>query len=147
MALMEEMTEGDTGGKPFSFPKPEIAIEPCFIELDQFVTDSETECPDLPTYENLYTQAFGLAAKFGTLYFDNLLAAYRGSGEGISCYQCRAYNFSTSAGPDPRFEDKLQFRDGSHFSMGSWMVVSTTCRRLLTKTPCMASIRLPTSNT
>jgi ribonucleoside-triphosphate reductase len=72
---------------------------------------------------------FELAAKFGTPYFDNQLPEYRGSGEGISCYQCCAYQFSANPTDDIEFEDKLHFREGKHFSMGSWMVLSLNCAR------------------
>ncbi|MFQ6061582.1 MAG: anaerobic ribonucleoside-triphosphate reductase, partial [Methanosarcinales archaeon] len=84
-ALMEVMLQGDYWGKPFNFPKPEISIEPDFmIEDEEFNKNN----PDLPTYEELYTLAFELSAKYGTPYFDNLLPEYRGAGKGISCYQC-----------------------------------------------------------
>lgn len=128
-ALMEVMIEGDAKGKLFSFPKPEIAIEPCFIDLDPWVQKFDLTNHDLPTYDELYRLAFQLAAKFGTPYFDNMLPAYRGSGEGISCYQCCAYSFNVSAQSDSRFKDKMNFVDGEHFSMGSWMVISLNCPR------------------
>jgi anaerobic ribonucleoside-triphosphate reductase len=81
-ALMEVMLGGDYSGKPFYFPKPEISIEPQFIEkLDE-------ELVDAPTYRELYLLAFELASKYGTPYFDNQIPTYRGSGKGISCYQC-----------------------------------------------------------
>ncbi len=86
-ALMEVMLEGDYWGKPFSFPKPEISIEPDFlIENEEF----NGEHPDLPTYQDLYLMTFELASKYGTPYYDNQIPAYRGAGEGISCYQCLA---------------------------------------------------------
>ena len=86
-ALMEVMLEGDYWGKPFSFPKPEISIEPDFLtENEEF----NGEHPDLPTYHDLYLMTFELASKFGTPYYDNQIPGYRGAGEGISCYQCLA---------------------------------------------------------
>mgnify|MGYP001168580427 FL=1 len=86
-ALMEVMLEGDYWGKPFSFPKPEISIEPDFLaENEEF----NREHPDLPTYHDLYLMTFELASKFGTPYYDNQIPGYRGAGEGISCYQCLA---------------------------------------------------------
>lgn len=125
-ALMNVMLGGDYWGKPFNFPKPEISLEPDFMEEDEMFNRAN---PDLPTYDGLYTLAFELAAKFGTPYFDNQLPAYRGAGNGISCYQCCAYQFSANADEDDRFEDKLYFREGQHFSMGSWQVVSLNCPR------------------
>jgi len=124
--LMEVMLEGDDWGKPFNFPKPEISIEPDFIDEDE---DFNREHPDIPTYRDLYLMTFELASKFGTPYYDNQLPAYRGAGEGISCYQCCAYQFSTTAANDNTFDDKLNFRNGAHFSMGSWQVISVNCPR------------------
>jgi ribonucleoside-triphosphate reductase len=125
-ALMEVMLEGDYWGKPFSFPKPEISIEPDFISEDE---EFNRKNPDLPTYHDLYLLTFELASKFGTPYYDNQIPDYRGAGKGISCYQCCAYQFSAVADEDSEFEDKLSFRDGRHFSMGSWQVVSLNCPR------------------
>ncbi|KAF5416627.1 MAG: DNA polymerase [Candidatus Methanogaster sp.] len=125
-ALMKVMLGGDYWGKPFNFPKPEISIEPYFIEEDE---GFNAKHPDLPTYSELYDLTFELSAKFGTPYFDNQIPAYRGAGEGISCYQCCAYNFSSNADTDSDFDDKLIFKDGKHFSMGAWQVISVNCPR------------------
>ncbi|WP_235855605.1 anaerobic ribonucleoside-triphosphate reductase [Methanofollis fontis] len=125
-AMMEVMLEGDAWGKPFSFPKPEISIEPDFMDEDE---EFNRQHPDLPTYQDLYLLTFELASKFGTPYYDNQLPPYRGAGNGISCYQCCAYQFSATFDKDSEFEDKLYFRDGRHFSMGSWQVVSINCPR------------------
>lgn len=125
-ALMEVMLAGDYWGKPFNFPKPEISIEPDFMIEDEAFNAAH---PDLPTYQDLYLMTFKLAAEYGTPYFDNQLPAYRGAGEGISCYQCCAYQFAATSESDDQFEDKLYFKDGKHFSMGSWQVVSLNCPR------------------
>jgi len=125
-ALMNVMMKGDYWGKPFNFPKPEISIEPDFMEEDDEFNRSH---PELLSYDELYTKAFELAAKYGAPYFDNQLPEYRGAGKGISCYQCCAYNFSSSHERDSEFEDKMYFRDGKHFSMGAWQVVSINCPR------------------
>ncbi|MDH7593892.1 MAG: anaerobic ribonucleoside-triphosphate reductase [Methanomicrobiales archaeon] len=125
-ALMEVMLEGDYWGKPFNFPKPEISIEPDFMQEDE---DYNSLHPDLPTYRDLYLMSFELASKFGTPYYDNQMPEYRGAGKGISCYQCCAYQFSSNASTDGEYEDKMEFRDGRHFSMGSWQVVSINCPR------------------
>jgi len=125
-ALMEVMLGGDYWGKPFNFPKPEISIEPDFMKEDEAFNAAH---PDLPTYQQLYLMTFKLAAEYGTPYFDNQLPAYRGAGEGISCYQCCAYQFAATYESDSLFDDKLYFKDGKHFSMGSWQVVSLNCPR------------------
>ncbi|RLG22607.1 anaerobic ribonucleoside-triphosphate reductase [Methanosarcinales archaeon] len=121
-ALMNVMLQGDVMGKPFNFPKPEIAITP------EFLNDSEG-VSDAPSYDELYSLSFDLTAKFGTPYFDNQIPAYRGGGEGVSCYQCCAYQFSSTAENDEHFEDKMYFVDGAHFSMGAVQVVSINCPR------------------
>ena len=125
-AMMEVMLEGDYWGKPFSFPKPEISVEPDFLTEDE---EYNKRHPELPTYRDLYLLTFELASKFGTPYYDNQIPAYRGAGKGISCYQCCAYQFSAVAEKDNEFEHKLDFRNGRHFSMGSWQVVSVNCPR------------------
>lgn len=125
-ALMNVMLKGDYWDKPFNFPKPEISIEPDFMTEDE---EFNRKYPDLLSYEELYTKAFELAAKYGTPYFDNQLPEYRNGGKGISCYQCCAYNFSSSHTKDSEFEDKLYFRNGKHFSMGAWQVISLNCPR------------------
>jgi ribonucleoside-triphosphate reductase (formate) len=125
-ALMEVMYEGDYWGKPFNFPKPEISIEPDFMEEDE---EFNSQNRDLPTYHDLYLMTFELASKYGTPYYDNQIPPYRGAGEGISCYQCCAYQFSSVADLDDQFDNKMYFRDGKHFSMGSWGVVSINCPR------------------
>jgi ribonucleoside-triphosphate reductase len=125
-ALMNVMMMGDYWGKPFNFPKPEISIEPDFMEEDEEFNRAH---PDILSYDALYTKAFELAAKYGAPYFDNQLPAYRGAGKGISCYQCCAYNFSSSHEKDNQFDAKLNFEDGKHFSMGAWQVVSLNCPR------------------
>ena len=103
-AMMEVMMEGDYWGKPFSFPKPEISIEPDFLKEDE---EFNRNNPDLPSYQDLYLLTFELASKFGTPYYDNQIPAYRGAGKGISCYQCCAYQFSALADEDTQFDDKL----------------------------------------
>ena len=125
-ALMKVMQAGDYWGKPFNFPKPEISIEPDFMEEDE---EFNAANPDMPTYKDLYLLTFELAAKYGTPYYDNQLPAYRGAGKGISCYQCCAYQFAANADNDDLFDEKMHFKDGMHFSMGSWQVVSLNCPR------------------
>ena len=125
-ALMEVMLEGDFWGKPFNFPKPEISIEPDFMTEDE---EFNREHPDIPSYRDLYLLTFELASKYGTPYYDNQIPPYRGAGEGISCYQCCAYQFSSLADEDDAFDTKLVFGEGMHFSMGSWQVVSVNCPR------------------
>ncbi len=126
LALMNVMLQGDAMGKPFNFPKPEISIEPDFMHEDE---EFNKAYPELPSYDELYGKVFELAVKFGSPYFDNQLPAYRGAGKGISCYQCCAYQFSKNADTDDEFDEKIQFKDGKHFSMGSMQVVSVNCPR------------------
>lgn len=128
-ALMEVMIEGDYHGKPFYFPKPEISIEPQFIK--QMEIESNQDLPyDMPSIESLYLLSFKLASKFGTPYFDNQIPQYRGAGKGISCFQCCAYCFSSNEDSDDSFIDKLHFKDGAHFSMGSYQVMTVNFPRL-----------------
>ncbi len=124
-ALMTVMLQGDYWGKPFNFPKPEIALEPDFLTEDQAFNEQH---PELPSYEALYDLAFELTAKYGAPYFDNKIPEYRGAGEGVSCYQCCAYSFKTNP-DDASFKDKMYFRNGAHFTMGGWQVITLNCPR------------------
>jgi len=128
-ALMEVMLEGDYKGKPFYFPKPEISIEPQFIEMMK-VEDEIAFPDDYPSIRELYLLSFKLASKFGTPYFDNQIPQYRGAGKGISCFQCCAYCFSSNEESDDSFIDKLHFKNGAHFSMGSYQVMTVNFPRL-----------------
>ena len=128
-ALMEVMIEGDAVGKPFYFPKPEISIEPQFIQTMEWEDDHEIP-EDIPSIRELYLLSFKLASKFGTPYFDNQIPQYRGAGKGISCFQCCAYCFSSNEESDDSFIDKLHFKDGAHFSMGSYQVMTVNFPRL-----------------
>ena len=133
-ALMEVLLDGDYLEKPFNFPKPEIVLDREFIDNGSLDKEFEIsrhnlaiyEVCSIPTYKELYELAFKLAAETGAPYFDNCIPEYRqpAGGEGISCYQCCSYRFSTSVHADPDFADKLVFKDGAHFSMGSFQVVT-----------------------
>ncbi len=114
-AINEVALEGDYWGKPFNFPKNENYVSPEFFK---------------PEYDDLWLLVHEAVAKFGAPYFDNMLPAYRGYGEGISCYQCCAYQFANTPETDEHFYEKLHFEDGQHFSMGGWQVVSLNMPRL-----------------
>lgn len=61
-AAMEVYLEGDGAGKPFFFPKACIKLRREFIDKDE--------------YDQLLFQAHGVASKFGTPYFLNLIPDY-----------------------------------------------------------------------
>ena len=127
-AFMEVMIEGDYIGKPFYFPKPEIAFEPEYITKMEY-EDKNGITGDYPTIRELYLKSFELASKFGTPYFDNMIPPYRGAGNGIACIQCCSYSFSSGPEADPDFNNKLNFEDGKHFTMGSNQVITLNIPR------------------
>jgi anaerobic ribonucleoside-triphosphate reductase len=114
-AITEVALEGDYWGKPFNFPKNENYVSPEFFR---------------PEYDDLWLLVHEAVSKFGAPYFDNMLPAYRGYGNGISCYQCCAYQFANTPETDAHFNEKLWFEDGMHFSMGGWQVVSLNMPRM-----------------
>ena len=116
--LNEVALHGDFRGKPFNFPKLENTISPEFFK---------------PEYDEFWLDVHRVVAKFGTPYFDNLLPAYRGYGKGVSCYQCCAYCFVETPESSPDFQEKMNFVDGKHFTMGSWQVVSLNLPRMAYK--------------
>jgi ribonucleoside-triphosphate reductase len=54
------------------------------------------------------------------------------TGQGVVSSNC-AYQFNSNSETDSAFDDKLQFIDGQHFSMGSWQVVTLNLPRLAYK--------------
>jgi len=117
-ALYEVALKGDFRGKPFNFPKLENSLSPEFFK---------------PEYDDFWLDVHKVVAKFGTPYFDNLMPPYRGYGKGVSCYQCCAYCFVETPESSPEFNEKMNFVDGKHFSMGSWQVVSLNLPRIAYK--------------
>jgi len=54
------------------------------------------------------------------------------TGQGIVSSNC-AYNFKSNADNDSDFDDKLYFRNGAHFSMGAWQVMTLNLPRIAAK--------------
>jgi anaerobic ribonucleoside-triphosphate reductase len=114
-ALYDVAGKGDYWGKPFNFPKLENSITPEFFK---------------PEYDDEWLDVHKVVAKFGLPYFDNMMPAYRGYGKGVSCYQCCAYCFVETPEDSEDFDEKLNFDNGKHFTMGSWQVSSMNLPRM-----------------
>jgi anaerobic ribonucleoside-triphosphate reductase len=117
-ALYDVAGEGDYWGKPFNFPKLENSLSPEFFK---------------PEYDDVWLDVHKVVAKFGLPYFDNMMPAYRGYGKGVSCYQCCAYCFVETPEDSEDFDEKLNFNNGKHFTMGSWQVASLNLPRIAYK--------------
>lgn len=117
-ALLDEYMKGDAMGKMFNFPKPEV------VQRTRYWKDKE--------FEDVMIKAAQLSAKFGSTYYDNMIPAYRGGEDGVSCFQCCAYSFSED-GKSESFQKKILFEDGAHFSMGGMQVVTINMPRLAYK--------------
>ena len=117
-ALYDVALNGDYWGKPFNFPKLENSLSPEFFK---------------PEYDDVWLDVHKAVAKFGQPYFDNLMPAYRGYGKGVSCYQCCAYCFVETPEDSEDFDEKLNFDNGKHFTMGSWQVASVNLPRMAYK--------------
>jgi anaerobic ribonucleoside-triphosphate reductase len=117
-ALYDVAGKGDYWGKPFNFPKLENSLSPEFFK---------------PEYDDVWLDVHEVVAKFGLPYFDNMMPAYRGYGKGVSCYQCCAYCFVETPEDSEDFDEKLNFDNGKHFTMGSWQVASMNLPRMAYK--------------
>jgi len=117
-ALYDVAGKGDYWGKPFNFPKLENSLSPEFFK---------------PEYDDVWIDVHKVVAKFGLPYFDNMMPAYRGYGKGVSCYQCCAYCFVETPEDSEDFDEKLNFDNGKHFTMGSWQVASLNLPRMAYK--------------
>ncbi len=117
-ALYDVAGKGDYWGKPFNFPKLENSLSPEFFK---------------PEYDDVWLDVHKVVAKFGLPYFDNMMPAYRGYGKGVSCYQCCAYCFVETPEDSEDFDEKLNFDNGKHFTMGSWQVASLNLPRMAYK--------------
>ena len=117
-ALYDVAGKGDYWGKPFNFPKLENSLSPEFFK---------------PEYDDVWLDVHRVVGKFGLPYFDNLMPAYRGYGKGVSCYQCCAYCFVETPEDSEDFDEKLNFVNGKHFTMGSWQVASVNLPRIAYK--------------
>lgn len=129
-ALMEISLEGDYSGKPFPFPKLEIAFEPKFVDDETWKNPLVIGDEVIPSYYELYKLAFKVTAKWGTPYFDNLLMEKKKADSSVSCTQCCAFQFASDSDVDKNFEKKLQFVDGHHFRLGGMQVVSINLPRV-----------------
>lgn len=114
VALLKEYIKGDAMGKMFPFPKPEVVMRKRYFDSEK---------------EEVMMKAAELSAKFGSTYYDNLIPDYRHGDDGLSCYQCCAYKFSDDPSSEG-FQDKLNFVNGAHFSLGAMEVVSINMPRL-----------------
>jgi len=139
-ALMEISLEGDATGKLFPFPKIEIAIEKKFTDIKTWKNklriidelDNNKEKIIAPSYEELYLMAFNVTAKYGILYFDNLLPESKDAENSVGCTQCCSYSFKTDK-EDTNFEDELYFRNGRFFRLGGMQAGSINLPRLAIK--------------
>jgi ribonucleoside-triphosphate reductase len=114
-ATMEVALEGDMYGRPFNFPKIELAMEPKFLAEE---------------YHDLMLSAFQLAAKTGGIYFDNLLMESKHADTSVSCSQCCAYSFKSDESSDDIFTKRLNFEDDESFQLGGHQVVSINLPRI-----------------
>ena len=138
-AYTEIMLGGDAYGRPFSFPKYEIELlaehfdpETWNLELEKTFSDGRVNSRGqayihfqnrivAPCYKELWYDMCKLIARDGTPYIHNSIKLDKGT---VSCYSCCAYNFESSDKNDSEFNDKLHFKGGKHFILGSLQVVT-----------------------
>lgn len=151
-ALMEISLQGDYAGSMFPFPKLEVAIEKKFVDPETWDIPIRTYYPDEdeatdieefktwsdnleiteigPSYKELYELAFKVVARFGSLYFDNMLPEPRKAESTMGCTQCCSYQFKDSSETNKDFDKALNFIDGYHFRLGGMQVVSINLPRM-----------------
>ena len=141
-AYTEVMLHGDAFGRPFSFPKYEIELlsehfdpetwedtllHPDYSrKLEKHDTEHKnyaalSEYVLAPSYKELWMDVCRLIVRDGTPYIHNSLNLEKGT---VSCYSCCAYNFESNNKTDKDFDDKMNFRNGKHFILGSLQVVT-----------------------
>ena len=107
-AFMELFKKGDYHGRFFGFPKLDILVV--------------KEHVDNPTYRDLWKGCFELVAINGAPYFD--IQYHKDTENTIGCTNCCALKFGSGKDSDPHFSDKLTFKSGRVFSLGSMQVIS-----------------------
>ena len=141
-AYTEVMLHGDAFGRPFSFPKYEIELlsehfdpetwedtllHPDYSrKLEKHDTEHKnyaalSEYVLAPSYKELWMDVCRLIVRDGTPYIHNSLNLKKGT---VSCYSCCAYNFESNNQTDKDFDDKMNFKNGKHFILGSLQVVT-----------------------
>lgn len=116
-AYIEIMLKGDMFGRPFSFPKTELEVLDEHFNKDNW----EETFEDALSYKDLWIKVCELICKDGSPYIHNSLGIPKHS---IKCYSCCAFEFASSEKSDPEFMDKVNFKDGKHFILGSLQVVT-----------------------
>lgn len=127
-AILEVMNDGDAYGRSFAFPKLEICLQREFM-TEYWDEATQVNGEELPTYRELYQQAFNLAADKGLPYFDNMLPAYRKADGTVACFQCCSFSFVDDSKDSTEFNDKLNFKNGAHFDLGGLQVVTLNLPR------------------
>jgi ribonucleoside-triphosphate reductase (formate) len=140
-AFLEVFYSGDSLGRPFRFPKPEIVISKEFLEGDLYKKslngpwdepdEDGTQVAEIlaPSYYELYRMAFKLALHNGAPYFESQYHVENPLNS-IQCMQCCSYGFQSDASSDKEFYNKLNFIDGAHFdNLGSMQVISLNLPR------------------
>lgn len=106
-AFLEVFLEGDSRGRPFSFPKPEVVI------TKEFWNDQQ--------YKEFYEIALAASLKNGSPYYELITHSNI-----VECYQCCAYSFSD----DKPAANKLNFEGDLFNNLGSIQVVSINMPRI-----------------
>ena len=125
-ALMEVMLDGDYWGKPFNFPKPEISIEPDFMQEDMAFNASH---PDLPTYQDLYLLTFKLQPSTVRPTSITSFLLIVGQAKEFHAISVALTNSRPQLKAIASLKTNWTSRTCRTFSMGSWQVVSLNCPR------------------
>ncbi len=154
-AVTEILIEGDAFGRSFPFPKAEYTLMREFFDVETklpldnplvqwFDKDREvfsySENTKLygnlpfseivaPSYKELYELMAVLAAKYGSPYIESQLSGEKDWDNITLCRQCCSYAMGSEKESDSKYDKKMNFENGEHFSLGSAQVVSLNLPR------------------
>jgi len=147
-AVTEILIKGDIFGRGFSMPKYELTLMREFFDLETKqpldnplyeIHESDWDEGDepsepykikiAPSYKELLELAAELAATHGSPYIESHLSSEKDWDNLQLCRQCCSYSMGSEKENDPKYDKKMNFENGEHFSLGSAQVITLNLPR------------------